>query len=162
MVRVQRREIEAWGKVNKRILAYSGGKYLTPRHYLKPRLSIKVVVDTSASISTDELEQFYGEIREMAKFSEVEVIEADTEIKKRFKFDPKKPFSIKGRGGTNMARVVEELRKETPDLVIILTDGETPFPAKPQNNEIWVITARGQNPPAGFRAIKMNINARQR
>jgi len=64
------------------------------------RLKLGVAIDTSGSVSDEALTQFMSEIAEIAKYATVTVVEADAEVKNSYVFDPKKKYSIKGRGGT--------------------------------------------------------------
>lgn len=63
-------------------------------------LTIGVAIDTSGSVPEIALNQFMAEIGNIAKHAKVIVVDADTEVKQSYIYDPKKKHGIKGRGGT--------------------------------------------------------------
>ena len=99
--------------------------------------NILIGIDTSGSVSMQELEEFQNELHHMHKTGHtIEIILCDTIIQDRFIFNPRHPFSVKGRGGTNFKPVVDYYEKNLKkySCLIYLTDGES-----------WdVTTARGQ------------------
>jgi len=99
---------------------------------------IACVVDTSASISDAQLTKILGEVWAILKTFNLPVtlIPCDAEA-----YDPillKQPTDIHkvkhipGGGGTNMIRGIEAALKlkTAPDVVVVLTDGYTPYPEK--------------------------------
>lgn len=99
---------------------------------------IACVVDTSASITDQQLTKILGEVWAILKTFNLPVtlIPCDAEpydpIPLRQATDIHKVKHIPGGGGTNMIKGIEaalEL-KEKPDVVIVLTDGYTPYPKK--------------------------------
>ena len=110
-----------WGKANRRSLPLPGKK--------KFDSEIVVAIDTSGSISNDELKMFFSEIDKMAKFSRIRLVCCDTELYDlgEYKKGGWKKIQIAGRGGTELSPIFnfmqadEKLRKTR---VVILTDGE--------------------------------------
>lgn len=64
------------------------------------QLTVGVAIDTSGSMSDEALNQAMAEIGNMSLYATVWVVEADSEVKDSYKYDPKKVYSFKGRGGT--------------------------------------------------------------
>lgn len=117
-----------------------------PAIKIKPKKHVLVAIDTSGSVSNDELVEFMQEINHIYKTgSMVTVVHADTAIAWIGPFDPKADWKVHGRGGTSFDPVVdyynENLRKYT--CLIYLTDGEAPAPQnKPKGRTLWVLSER--------------------
>ena len=100
------------------------------------KIKVSFVLDTSASVSDKELGMYLREIREVFKRygprCEVRYYSADTHVHATGvlqKFDVNK-IIMRGHGGTLLNDVIEDIsnRKERCDLMIVLTDGYTPWP----------------------------------
>lgn len=93
------------------------------------KLNLGVVIDTSGSISDEELQLFLGEIHRINEtgLADIIVMEADAAIHKSYKFDKKmgkvEAHRFYGRGGTDAAPWLKELEENKFDAGIILTDG---------------------------------------
>jgi predicted metal-dependent peptidase len=126
-------------KYNKRLPDNPGLKIKRHKHIL-------AAIDTSGSVSTNELKEFLSELYHMKKTgSEVTIIECDTAISYIGKFDPKKDLEIHGRGGTDFQPVIDyynEHQKEYSCL-FYFTDGECSAPEGAKGNILWVISSRG-------------------
>lgn len=140
-----------------RINKYGG----TPKIIGKPQKVVWVVVDTSASVPSDMLRQFIGEVEGIAQHCEVVLFWIDHEVYKPIKpFKKCNEYPVKGRGGTDMRLIftrkisgyrpgesetytpVDELpRHLRPAGIVILTDLETAFPTHAQRcgvRTLWV------------------------
>jgi predicted metal-dependent peptidase len=125
--------------------------------YLKEQLKVAVFIDTSGSIGDDELMRFKSECVGIAKsFESIDMIigYCDTEVKG-------KPLEVAngnvakimeykalGGGGTDMTKCFTWINKNAPEneLIVIFTDGYTPFPTKKlvgNRNVLWVISSGG-------------------
>ena len=86
-----------------------------------------VIVDTSGSISKDDLQQFFAEIESIAYKTKVKVLQWDHAFQGygSYRRGAWKTFTIKGRGGTDMAAPVRWLKENrlVNDVQIMLTDG---------------------------------------
>ena len=125
-------------KFNKR---YSGNPGLKIKH----KNHVLVGVDTSGSVSTEELVEFMHELTHMHKTgNEITVAQFDTELTDVSPFDPKKNWEIKGRGGTYFLPVVEHYNdpKTKYSAFICLTDGEAATPENCPKNALWVHSSR--------------------
>ena len=91
---------------------------------------IGVIVDTSGSISTNDLQQFFGEIEAVASKAKIWVLQYDCEpqdLTLRYRKGDWKKIEIKGRGGTHMGEALQHvIKKKLPaDAILVLTDGQT-------------------------------------
>jgi len=117
-------------------------------------LHIGVAIDTSGSVSDESLKQFMSEIGNIAKYAKVTVIEADTEIKNSYIYDPKKKYKVAGRGGTAYKPAFDFFndKKNTVDSVIYFGDGDcydTERLVKPKYPVLWALVGN-QPPPTTF------------
>jgi predicted metal-dependent peptidase len=127
-------------KPNFRFIENPGLKHKEKRHIL-------VAVDTSGSVSTNELIEFLHEIHHISRSgTEVTLIQCDTAISHIGKFDPKKDFEIHGRGGTSFHPVTDyyDANKKKYNCLIYLTDGEASAPEKCRGPVLWVISSQSQ------------------
>ena len=125
-------------KFNKRYSANPGLK-------IKFKNNILVGVDTSGSVSNDELKEFMNELAHMHKTGhEITVAQCDTQVNSVEKFNPRKDWEVKGRGGTDFQPVID-LYNEREGLytaLIYLTDGEAYTPENCPANTLWVHSSR--------------------
>lgn len=116
-------------------------------------LHIGVAIDTSGSISDEQLIQFMSEIANISKYARVTVAEADSEVKNHYRFDPKKKYSVKGRGGTAYQPAFDFFNKEKDiDGVIYFGDMDTYDSEeikKPKYPVLWAIVGN-QEPPVNW------------
>ena len=120
---------------------------------------VAVVVDTSGSISDTELSQALVEVRAVLEqlHTRVVVIPCDAVPYEAIKVFTRKDWEqargrMRGGGGTDMPVGIRAAQSLTPppDVIIVLTDGHTPFPAPPSKREapvIWGIWRYGDNEP---------------
>ena len=127
-------------KNNKR---YSGNPGLKIKH----KNHVLVGVDTSGSVSSEELVEFMHELSHMHKTGNtITVAQFDTELTDVSLFNPKKSWEIKGRGGTYFQPVVDHYNdpKNKYSGFICLTDGEAPNPENCPKNALWVHSSKCQ------------------
>jgi len=101
-----------------------------------------VVVDTSGSMSTDELNEIAGELRRLGRLARFTVAECDTVVHRVYPFAGSFAEAA-GRGGTDLRPVFEPefLAEHRPDGVVYFTDGEGPYHADPPGvPTLWVLT----------------------
>lgn len=118
---------------------------------------IVVAVDTSGSISQQELDQFAAEITAIAQenVKRVTVIYCDCEVQGVQTFEPHEPVRLtpKGGGGTSFRPVFEYVEKHglRPAVLVYLTDLECyEYPEQvPPYPVIWVTTQEHRKPPFG-------------
>lgn len=102
----------------------------------RDRLRVAVIVDTSASISCEELRVFFNEIRWVWRTgASVRIFEADTKIVREYEFRGNFEGTVKGRGGTNLEVPLCTVDKQPFDCIVYFTDFEAPtidtIPCKP-------------------------------
>jgi len=126
-------------KYNKRYAANPGLKIKFKNHIL-------VGVDTSGSVSNDELKEFMNELVHMHKTGhKITVAQCDTQINSIEDFNPKKDWEVKGRGGTEFQPVIDHYNKVGKYTALIyLTDGEAYPPEECPQNALWVHSTRCQ------------------
>jgi predicted metal-dependent peptidase len=130
-----------------------------------PCYRIVFAVDTSASVSSEELQEIFAELRGIltcGEGTEITVIECDTQIGRIYELDAAGDISTKvtGRGGTSFDPVFGYISGNTQwdgkscqgsvDLLIYATDGECRLPPQeyriPGNKVLWLISSRGRVP----------------
>ena len=139
-------------KYNKRYIANPGLKIKFKNHIL-------VGVDTSGSVSSDELVEFMNEINHMHKTGhKITVAQCDTKLNSVEDFNPKKDWNIKGRGGTSFQPVVDHYNEYGRYTALIyLTDGEAYNPDNCPKNTLWVLSSRSEmNDELPGKVIKLN------
>ncbi|TXG83247.1 MAG: hypothetical protein E6R13_04170 [Spirochaetes bacterium] len=126
-------------KFNKRYIENPGLKIKFKNHVL-------VGIDTSGSVSSDELKEFFNELHHMHKTGhKITVAQCDTRINSIEDFNPKKDFDIKGRGGTEFQPVIDHFNQHGRYTALIyLTDGECYAPNNCPKNTLWVLSSRSQ------------------
>lgn len=124
---------------------------LQPGVKRKPELHIALCVDTSGSVSDKELAMFWTEMEAIHKCGVVvTVIEADSEVKNVYDFDPKKQPDFKGRGGTAYNPALEKAIELKVDGIIYFGDMDAADkPIDPRKPFLWAIV-RNSPPPANF------------
>lgn len=139
-------------KYNKRYIANPGLKIKFKNHIL-------VGVDTSGSVSSDELVEFMNEINHMHKTGhKITVAQCDTKLNSVEDFNPKKDWNIKGRGGTSFQPVVDHYNEYGRYTALIyLTDGEAYNPDNCPKNTLWVLSSRSEmNDELPGKVVKLN------
>ena len=139
-------------KYNKRYSANPGLKIKFKNHIL-------VGIDTSGSVSSDELKEFMNELVHMHKTGhKITIAQCDTELNSVEEFNPKRDLEIKGRGGTSFQPVVDHFNeKGNYTALIYLTDGEAYNPENCPKNTLWVLSSRSQmNDELPGKVIQLN------
>ena len=115
-------------------------------------ISIGVGIDSSGSISDEEVRDFLSELQGICDSYEnytVYLFVADTHIRQRFElhpFDPL-PSTITGRGGTSFVETLEEAARLPISSFIYMTDLCGAFPEhEPTFPIIWVAVGDGEAP----------------
>ena len=90
---------------------------------------IAICVDTSGSVSDEELTQFFSEVNKIWQQlkSNILIIPCDSDVKEPFKFTGNiKDIKIAGRGGTCFKPALDLAIKHEVDGIIYFTDGDIP------------------------------------
>ena len=102
---------------------------------------IAVAVDTSGSMSDQDLARCFTEIHKIATTTNVRltVIEADAQVTQVYPFDVKTPPSPKGRGGTAYQPAFDKATELDVDGVLYMGDFDAfDTPKKPKYPVLWV------------------------
>lgn len=124
----------------------------TPGIKVRRRQKLLVAVDTSGSVSADELHAFFSEIYHIHKRgSEVTVVECDAAIHKTYFYKGQAPEMISGRGGTNFTPpIVFANTIYHPDAIVYFTDGFAPPPSvSPRCPILWLVSGQGAETSSG-------------
>jgi predicted metal-dependent peptidase len=111
---------------------------------LKKEQNLAVVIDTSGSVSDEQINQFFAEIHEIYKNgSYIEIVECDSEVKRYYPYKGKTPEFVLGRGGTDFDPAFKWIRQSRKrfDGCIYLTDGYADSPKiKPNCRVLWIFS----------------------
>lgn len=124
---------------------------LQPGVKKKEELSLGLCVDTSGSVSDEELGLFWAEINAINSLGvKIIVIEADCEVKNCYEYDKNKTPSFVGRGGTAYNPAIEKALELKVDGIMYFGDFDTAdTPKNPKKPFLWVGVRRSP-PPADF------------
>jgi predicted metal-dependent peptidase len=123
------------------------------------RSNIAVIIDTSGSMSERDLSQIVAETMQIirtAGVGNVTVMTADYDVHWVGKAARAKDIKLIGGGGTDMGRAIEaaERLRPRPEVIVVLTDGETPWPkCAPRARVIVGLTDREGSAPAWARKV---------
>lgn len=103
-----------------------------------PVLRVAMVVDTSGSMSGDDLDAAMSEVNGVLRSSgispeHVRIVSCDAAATSARRISRAAGFALEGGGGTDMrvGIVAAEQANPAPDVVIVFTDGDTPWPDAP-------------------------------
>ncbi len=129
---------------------------------IKMRQHMLLAIDTSGSVSDQELKEFMNEIHHIHKSGvDITIIQCDTVIQSIKEYDGKfGGIAISGRGGTEFDPVLEyyneNLRKYTS--LVYFTDGECTADVKPKAPVLWVISEQSElNTSLPGKVIKLEL-----
>ncbi len=119
-----------------------------PGRRIRPRAHVLLGVDTSGSVSNEELKEFFHEIHHIQKMgNDITVVQFDAAISniQKYKKSLGDTIAVSGRGGTCFDPVWDYARehKRNYSCCVIFTDGEAPAPEGPQGlPTLWVHSER--------------------
>jgi len=138
----------SWKRPSRRFPLQEGVKGKTSDRTIR----MLIAVDTSASISNTEYNDFMNEMKGILQIykSKIDVVTCDCEIQEIQQLRPHSApkIAFKGRGGTAFKPVFEYLKNHIDyDLLIYFTDGygDQEQLEKFNKNLIWVLTSAGYN-----------------
>jgi predicted metal-dependent peptidase len=123
---------------------------------------ISVIVDTSGSISQDDLGQFFAEIESMCSCAKIGVLQWDHDFQgyeRSYRRNDWKNIEIKGRGGTDMEAPVHWLIKNklVGNACVMLTDGYCSYAKEQAFPMITCLCEDGSEPNWGM-VVHMHKN----
>lgn len=142
---------DSWSRRNRRL----------NKVYLPTRRSVEMgpivfIPDTSGSMWGDDMEKICSEMSHCAQQTRPEnirVVWADTRVAGEQVFDPVEFAFSKlvpaGGGGTDMRVPLKYVERYNPQVVVLMTDGHTPWPDREPPFPLIVICTTGQKCPVG-------------
>jgi predicted metal-dependent peptidase len=112
----------------------------------KRKSQILVVVDTSGSISKNDLCDFFSEVHHIHKAGAIiDIIEIDTKIQRQYRYNGKWDMQASGRGGTILKEAVEYYNAHRRDYssCVFFTDGYCDVNFKIGGDCMWIIASGG-------------------
>jgi predicted metal-dependent peptidase len=141
-------------KENRRFSDNPGLKIKMKQHML-------LAIDTSGSVSDDELKEFMNEIHHIYKTGvDITIVQCDTEIRSIAPYKGKFELGILGRGGTYFDPVLQYFNENLKQFtsLVYFTDGEAHASIKPRGNVLWVISERSHlNTSLPGKVIKLEL-----
>jgi len=128
---------------------------------IKMRQHMLLAIDTSGSVSNDELTEFMNEIHHIHKAGvDITIVQCDTRIRSIEPYKGKNDLKVHGRGGTEFDPVLDyynaNLKKYTS--LVYFTDGECYTSVKPRNRVLWVLSERSEmNEDLPGQVIKLEL-----
>ena len=138
--------------------------YISEDEYLPSMKSdalgpVAVCIDTSGSITTAELNQFWAEIYDIVRMQqpkEVHIVSCDTQVHQSYTYTPDEfpedPIDLVGGGGTRFSPAIDTVQRNYSDVeaIVYLTDlGSDDFGDSPDSPVIWVSTDKTKTAPYG-------------
>jgi predicted metal-dependent peptidase len=127
---------------------------------IKMRQKMLLAIDTSGSVSNDELKEFMNEIHHLYKAGvDIVIVQCDTKINSIEEYKGKFELKVSGRGGTSFDPVLEyyQQHREYTSL-IYFTDGECHTNLKPNKDILWVLSERSElNTSLPGKVIKLEL-----
>ncbi|MEM1322368.1 MAG: VWA-like domain-containing protein [Bacteroidota bacterium] len=105
-----------------------------------------IALDTSGSLATVELEQFWSAIHQIWKAGAAfSVLECDDRIRRHYRYRGQPPQAVEGRGQTLFSPPFQFLRQHPQfDGLLYFTDGYATAPVPYRSRPcLWVISAKG-------------------
>jgi len=111
-----------------------------------PKVTAAAVIDTSGSMTPDDLAAALREVNGVIKAvgGTVSVIACDAHASTARQVRSARDVRLVGGGGTDMTvgiRAAEQLTP-TPDVIVVLTDGDTPWPDHPTRARLIAVLTR--------------------
>jgi len=132
-----------------------------------PAVEVALVCDTSASVSDHQLSQTLSELHSLTRSmgsNRISVLSCDEAVHQVDRFSFGSPPTLIGGGGTDMGVGIEVAMglRPRPDVVVVITDGLTPWPPTAPRAELTVVLLEPAppgmpppNPPAWAKTIRV-------
>jgi predicted metal-dependent peptidase len=153
----------SYRRPSRRLGSPIGRKVVLPA-LVQPLPRVAVVVDTSGSMDEELLQSALAEIRGLLRSSGVgvnrlTVLACDTAVHSTQQVFAVDQVRLLGGGGTNMGlgiATAERLRPK-PEVIVVITDGFTPWPSvRPSVEVIVAVLGQGPEPPAWARMVRVD------
>jgi len=117
---------------------------------VQPRLTAAVIIDTSGSVDSNKLSRFLAECRALVRLCNggVTCYAFDAELQWKGKINDVNGVirNLRGGGGTRMDKAIELAASDGHRLIVVFTDGETPWPRTRPRSSIIVVTTDRPSP----------------
>ncbi len=138
------KKLHTWKKPNRRGIPGSKGTKKGPRS------RIAVIVDTSGSMGSAELQLGMSEIDILAAKEEVYEIQCDVRVVSARRRKPGDAWQMFGRGGTDLVPAFELAEEDKYSAIICITDGGIfRWPKQPKVPLFWVSVQQNATYPFG-------------
>jgi len=127
---------------------------------VKPKRRILVGIDTSGSVSTNELKEFMSELYHINKTgTSIMVIQCDAAIRNIGKFNVNEDIKLYGRGGTSFEPICDYYNEHVKEYscLVYFTDGECSAPEKCKGPVLWAISTNGTINP-DLKGVQIQLN----
>lgn len=117
----------------------------TPSSKIKLKHNILCAIDTSGSVSNEELEEFMSEIYNLWKFGHtITILCVDTKIYEPYIYKGSAEIEMYGRGGTYFTPTIEYFNTHPEySCMIYFTDGYAEMPPNANKPMLWVVSSNG-------------------
>ena len=148
-------DAETWSRRNRRI-----AHVVLPSRHSERMGPVIMIGDTSGSISEAELTRYateIGAIAEQLNPESIRLVWADAEVSSEQVFEPGEPIvcTPTGGGGTDMRVPLEHVEQYEPQVVILATDGYTPWPSAPTPYPLIVLCTTDTTIPTWALGIRV-------
>ncbi|MBO6940725.1 MAG: hypothetical protein JJ863_37470 [Deltaproteobacteria bacterium] len=128
-----------------------------PGTKVRRRHRLTVAVDTSGSVTDEELQTFFGEIYAVwRRGATVQVVEADAAVARHYEYRGVTPHAVGGRGGTSFDPAIRWSNANVADGLVYFTDGFAPAPTIESRCPIlWVVTRGGTTDGLPGRTVRL-------
>ncbi|MEV4498614.1 VWA-like domain-containing protein [Micromonospora arborensis] len=141
-------------------------KVVLPR-LRQPLPRVAIVVDTSGSMSDGQLAAALAEVSGVLKAvgiggNRVTVLSCDAAVQVVRAVCTVGAVRLAGGGGTDMRVGVDEALRHRPHIIVVLTDGYTPWPATPPESArliVGLIGAKAPPPPEWITTVRVDDTA---
>jgi predicted metal-dependent peptidase len=141
-------------KENRRFSDNPGLKIKMKQHML-------LAIDTSGSVSNEELTEFMNEIHHIYKAGvDITMVQCDTSIRSIEQYKGKHEMNVTGRGGTEFDPVLDyyNANQKKYTSLVYFTDGECYTSVKPKGRVLWVLSERSHmNEDLPGQVIKLEL-----
>lgn len=141
---------------------HQGEQVIMPSTF-EPTPSVSVVIDTSGSMGQKEVSLALSEVKkilqQMGSREGVNVLCVDAEVTSARRVYTEKQIKVKGGGGTDMTVGITEAMKmkPRPDVVVVITDGYTPWPeSRPSATVVVALTNEHTEAPPWAKTVRVN------
>lgn len=148
----------SWNKFSRR----SSGPFFMPSLRV-PKPSLAGIIDTSGSMSEDNLLTAVSEAQAVLRASglrEIPFLAVDAAVHSARKISDARQLDLIGGGGTDMVLGINEALKlkPRPQVILVFTDGYTPWPVHELSNVKIIAVLVGRNcpaPPAWINSVQV-------